>query len=547
MFNKNILSSNYERLRLKRDYDVGNKLLNMSRLGMYINKKALKKKVGESDDLRLEGTQNEYSLLTSYIASMDIRYSKYTDDNYNLFDELRRRNFLIQFSKNPEIEDILDTLCGEVIIKSSDEKYPCKPIFNSIALEGILKKDLINKINDFITNSYPKLYRMLNFKNDGAEKKLREFLVEGRKAWEIVYDNLDKPKTIIAIIPIDPLTLTMSYDENGQLWWIQEPKFGISAEKRLLHDSQVIYLAWDDEYGKMSYIERLLRPFNIFRVMERSKIFWYITRSQSRTYFKIPTSGKSRTKSAQLLASAMERYSDDIEFVDTTGEMYMNGQPQIMANREFWMAETDSGSPSIENVDAGGIDLNETQSLSYFENRLYKLSKIPLDRMDPSSSDTWNLDPTSQKRSEIKYSNFIEKIRTNFGQVFLKPLLIQLCLDIPELLEDDQVLEEITLDWVKNNVFEELAQFDIDNKRVEHIKNMQEAFQTEDPDGRVINYFPREYLIKKYFKLSPEELKEIENLRKKEQEEEREQALQNRKDFGDEMEMEGSFGNPNLK
>ena len=166
----------------------------------------------------------------------------------------------------------------------------------------------------------------------------------------------------------------------------------------------------------------------------------------------------------------------------------MNGQPQVMANREFWMAETDSGSPTIENVDAGGIDLNETQSLGYFENRLYKLSKLPLDRMDPTSSEAWNLDPTSQKRTEIKFNNFINRIRTKFGDVLLKPLLIQLALERPDLIEDDQILDEITLDWVKNNVFEELAQYDIDQKRVEHIKSMQEAFQTEDPDGRVENH-----------------------------------------------------------
>lgn len=541
MFNSTTISSNYERLRLQKKFHVSNKLLNASRLGLYLDKKAIDKKVGESDDIRVENAANEYGLLANYIANIDIRYSKFNRETYNMFDELRKRNFLIQFSKNPEIEDIVDTLTEEVIVKDPNEKFVASPIFNDLALRDTVKKEVIDYINDYLVRAYPRIYKMLNFKKDGAEKKLKEFLIEGRKAWEIIYDNLEKPKTIIGILPIDPLTLTPTWDEQGQLWYIQEPKFGLSAEKRLLHDSQIIYLEWDDEYGRMSYVERLIRPFNIFRVMERSKIFWYVTRSQARTHFKIPTSGKGRIKAAQILASAMERYSDDIEFMDTTGELYMNGQPQVMANREFWMAETDSGTPTIENVDAGGIDLSETQSLGYFENRLYKHSKLPLDRMDPTSSEAWNLDPTSQKRTEIKFNNFINRIRTKFGDVLLKPLLIQLALERPDLIEDDQILDEITLDWVKNNVFEELAQYDIDQKRVEHIKSMQEAFQTEDPDGRVENYFPRSYLIKKYFKLTPDEIKEIDTMRKEEFEELRQKALQNRKDFGEDKEMEDAI------
>lgn len=256
MFNSTTISSNYERLRLQKKFHVSNKLLNASRFGLYLDKKAIDKKVGESDDIRVENAANEYGLLANYIANIDIRYSKFNRETYNMFDELRKRNFLIQFSKNPEIEDIVDTLTEEVIVKNPNEKFVASPIFNDLAVRDTVKKEVIDYINDYLVRAYPRIYKMLNFKKDGAEKKLKEFLIEGRKAWEIIYDNLEKPKTIIGILPIDPLTLTPTWDEHGQLWYIQEPKFGLSAEKRLLHDSQIIYLEWDDEYGRMSYVER---------------------------------------------------------------------------------------------------------------------------------------------------------------------------------------------------------------------------------------------------------------------------------------------------
>ena len=61
----------------------------------------------------------------------------------------------------------------------------------------------------------------------------------------------------------------------------------------------------------------------------------------------------------------MERYSDDMDFVDSTGEVIQNGSPQIMANREFWLLETDSGTPKIENVDSGGIDLYRQRGIIF--------------------------------------------------------------------------------------------------------------------------------------------------------------------------------------
>lgn len=542
MYNLSNVTSNYDRLRLQKKYTVAKKLLNTSRLGMYIDKTALKKKIAEPDDPRLElNKENEYGLLMSYVANLDIRYKQYDKETYNVFDELRKRNYLIQFSKNPEIEDIVDTLRDEVVIADPNSPFAVSAIFNDMDVSADISKETIEYINEFIARVYPRIYRMLNFKDEGLATKIKEFIVEGKKAWEIVYDNIDKPTTIIAIIPMDPLTLTPTWDENGQLWWIQEPKFGIKSEKRLLHDSQVIYIEWDDEYGQMPYLERLIRPFNIFRTLERAKIFWYVTRSQQRTQFTIPGAGKSRIKAAQTLAAAMERYSDDMEFIDSTGELYQNGAPQIMANREFWLLETDSGTPKIDNVDSGGIDLNETSSLSWWERRLYKLSKIPIDRFDPASAEAWNLDATSQKRQEIKFANFTTSIRTKIAPVFLKPLKNQLCLEKPELLLDEQILDNIVLEWVKNNVFDELSQFEIDAKRIEHIEKMQTALSVEDPNGRTQYFFPREYLVKKYLKLTPQEIEEIKRLKAKEDEEVRKQAKEDLEDFGESKELEGGF------
>ena len=96
-------------------------------------------------------------------------------------------------------------------------------------------------------------------------------------------------------------------------------------------------------------------------------------------------------------------------------------------------------------------------------------------------------------------------------------------------------------DSAENNVFDELSQFEIDAKRIEHIEKMQEALSVEDPNGRTQYFFPREYLVKKYLKLTPQEIEEIKRLKAKEDEEVRKQAKEDLDDFGDSKELEGGF------
>lgn len=526
--------SNFDRLRLKKvNASLGKKLKHISTFGQIYNKEVIRKKVAEADDPRAE---DEYSLLSGYVNSIDMRYSKYNKLAYNQFNELRKRNFMIELSLQPEIEDILDTLAAEVIVKNPEKKYVFKPIFDSMDILD-LKKEVEEKINEHITAYFPRLYRQLNLSNDGAKKLLRNYLIWGKIAFEIVYDDLTNPTKIIGFVPIDAITLTEAY-ENGQRFYIQEPKFGLNCQQRVLHDSQVIFIQWDEDYGRISYVERLLRYFNIYRIMERSKILWFITHSQARTHFTIPVAGKGRSKSAQTLASAMNRYSDQIEFNDQSGELFVNGEPTWTASKEFWTAETDSGKPTIEDVSAEGIDLSETGSVSFYEQRLYKISKIPIDRFDPSSSEAWNLDPTSQRRQEIKFSNFVNDIRAKFSPLIIKPLQIQLCLEMPELMEDDEILSSIVLEYEHNNVFDEMADMEIMDKKVDFIMKLQESLVVTDAAGREHKYFPRNYLVQKYLKLSDEEIKTIKKMKEQEDKELNAAAEEEIDNFGEDTTLD---------
>lgn len=509
--------SNFSRLRIegKQRYRRLDKLSTLLGFGEFYPKQALEKKQAESEDPRLES--DEYSILNGIVSDgNDIRYANRRREGYFNASDIYRRNYLLQFALNNEIEDILDTLADEVITHGNDIKYFASPKFNESEIEDI-KHELVEQINSELKREYSRIYKMMHFKGNGAWKKLRSWLIEGKIGFELVFDNFEKPKKLIGVIPIDPLTFT-EFWQDGVRFWVQDPKFTMNNVRRVLHDSQIVILEWDDSYNRLSYLERLIRPYNIYRTLERAKVNWYIMNSMFRLMFVIPTAHKGRSRAAQTLASAMARYKDDIDFDDATGVLKVNGKVNVSAGREYWLAETDSGKPDISTVGGDGPDLSEIGSISYFEGKVYKRSKIPIDRFDPSASDTWSMDPTAQQRSEIKFSNFVNRIRSAWAVVILKPLLTQLVLSIPEIGEDREILDAITLEYEHVNVFNELANMELVSKRIEHIDQLRTALSDELPDGTIRPYFSKEFLINKFLKWSVEELDNNKKLSKKEYE-----------------------------
>jgi hypothetical protein len=203
--------------------------------------------------------------------------------------------------------------------------------------------------------------------------------------------------------------------------------------------------------------------------------------------FTIPVRGMNKTLGMQTLNSAMNRYKEDIKFMGDTGEITINGQTTMPFNKEYWFPEGESGSPSIETLGADSPDLNDNDQLKFFKNNLYKISKIPLSRFDQESGETWfGADATSVARTEIDFARFVNRLRNQFAQVILKPLKLQLALSIPELQDNRAFLEAVSLQYKSYNLFEEMMEMELMQKRFEFIQSMKESMVDMDVEGNEI-------------------------------------------------------------
>ena len=445
----------------------------------------------------------------------------------------QKRQVLRKMAQQPELEDILDIMANESIVYDAEQSYICQPFIDTAIIQ-MLNEENAERIRNAMDVNFTKLYMLLEWKTK-AWDIYKRYLTDGVLAYEIVYDNLENPKIIIGIVELDPATLTKSY-ENGQIYWYQYK--GIQNKERKLIDAQIIYVKYEDSgvVERTSYLERLIRPFNIYRIIEQAQIIWTVTQSSFKTMFTIPVNGMNRAKGTQTLMAAMNRYKEDIKFISDTGELTINGQVNMPFNKEYWMPDNENGTPEIETVSGDGPELNDNDQLKFFKNILYKISKIPLNRFDQESGEAWfGTDASSYARSEIDFGRYVNRLRNPFSQIILKPLQIQLCLDIPELADQKEFLDCIQLHYKSYNLFEELMEMDLMQKRVEFIQTMKDGMVDMDQEGNEIKFWSSEFLVKKYLHLSDADLE----LNKKLKEEEIKSLNLAGGDGGEEYDMSG--------
>ena len=424
----------------------------------------------------------------------------------NLFEKdlAQKREALRKLAIQPELEDILDTMANECIVYDSDFTYFAEPFIETQELKDI-KPAMRKKINQAMEKHFRRLYKMLNWKYR-AWDDFKRFLVEGTLAWEIVWDSLENPKEIIGMVPVDPATLTRKF-ENNKWYWVQFK--GMNGKERTLMDAQLVLIEYQETncITRQSYLERLIRPFNIYRIVEQAQLIWTITNASFKLQFTIPTKGMNQALMAQTVNSAMNRYKEDIKFEIETGELTINGKTNMPFNKKYWMPESDSGSPQIETIGGDGPDLNDNDQLKYFKNQLYKISKIPLNRFDQESGETWfGADATSVARTEIDFGRFVQRLRNIFSQIMIKPLQLQLAKDFPELQENRQILEGLSMQYHSYNLFEEMMDLELMQKRIDFITSVKESMVDQDMDGNDIKFFSSKFLVQKYLKLSTQDL-----------------------------------------
>lgn len=428
-------------------------------------------------------------------------------------DYVVKRERLRDVAANGEIEFILETIVDDMIVYDEEQRfiYP-KDLTGKMLYHGDTKEERLNfqeKVLRKYNDNFERIYTAWGFAEGiSAWQYAFQFLVEGHLAFEIIYDNLEKPKEVIGFKELDPASIApqLQKDAKGKIFlqWLQYDQQ--TGSTRVLNDSQVIYISYANHFRtkRVSFVERLIRSFNLLRIIEHSKVIWHVMNAPIRLTTTVPIGSKSFQKGQEDVREFLNMFKEDINFNGDSGELQVDGKPNILFYKNYILPVNDQNQQvKIETLQTPGPNLSGSELLNYFYKKLKMDSKIPYSRWEGQSGmGAFTLNAEGITREEVRYQKFINRLRSAFSEMMVKPWYLQMCLDFPDIADDYKFNNAIGIKYNNDNVFEEMKKNEIEAKR---IASFQAKKGVMKDDGTP--YFATEYLIREELKMNESDIK----------------------------------------
>jgi len=352
---------------------------------------------------------------------------------------LSKLTILREYATKIDIRDFVTKMANEIIVYGKDKKF-CE-------LED-LPQNYSEVVRKRVKTIFENVYAASGFADGSAAWDIcHNWLVEGYICREIIYDA--KGKNVVGFQKLDPATIIPIVDADTQLKiWVQHPYD--EQNRRILLDAEIIYISYSgsSSFMELSYVEPLIRPYNELKSIERSKLMFNLINATMHKEFIIPTQGLSQIQAEQEMAQLIADYKDHVAFDDTTGLIYIDGSKDLPYSKEYWFPNPGDTKPEMSIIEPGGHDLNENSMLIWFKNQFKAASKFPLSRLDNSigGGNIYSIGGEIT-HDDYNFEQYVERCRTLYKEILLKPIVIQILLEFPELEKNNNFYNDIDISY----------------------------------------------------------------------------------------------------
>jgi hypothetical protein len=251
----------------------------------------------------------------------------------------------------------------------------------------------------------------------------------------------------------------------------------------------------------ISYMHKALKPANQLKLMEDSLVIYRVARAPERRIFYIDVGNLPKTKAEAYLKGIMDKYRNKMVYDASTGEV-KDSKKHMSALEDFWLPRREGGRGTEITSLPGGQSLGEIDDIVYFQKKLYKSLNVPVSRLDQEN--TFSVGRSTEiTRDEVKFSKFINKLRSKFSEIFIGMLRTQLLLKKVISADDwEDIKDDINIIFQSNVHFAELKDAEILRERVETLSIMEEHIGT---------YYSREWVRKNILMQTESEIKDIDD------------------------------------
>ena len=419
-----------------------------------------------------------------------------------------------------ECDSAVEDIVNEAIIIEDEAAV-------NIVLDNIdISKQLKNKIRQEFDN----VLKVLDFSNAGYDI-FKQWYVDGRLYYHIMIDEKSPRDGIKEVRKIDPRKIKKvrerktETDERTKVkvergyneYYLYNPK-GISST----NSQAMIKISTDsichitsglvDPNNKMvlGYLQKAIKPLNQLRMLEDATVIYRLSRAPERRIFYIDVGNLPKMKAEQYLSDMMTKHKNKLIYDASTGEIKDDRKFMPMME-DFWLPRREGGRGTEITTLPGGQNLGEMDDVEYFKRKLYKSLNVPITRME--SDGQFNLGRASEvTRDELKFSKFINRLRTRFAHLFSTLLEIQLVLK-GNLTRNDwrKIKNQIYYDFPHDNYFTELKQAEVLRERLGLANEI---------DEYVGKYYSLSWVRKNVLQMTEEEIRDMDKEIKKEESDE---------------------------
>ena len=462
-------------------------------------------------------------------------YGTYVDLDGSVRNEAELVNKYRAISLDPIIDLAIQDICNEAIVEDSNESTV------SIILEDIKTQESIKKK---ITEEFNNILNLLEF-NRMSYEVFKRWYVDGRLYYHVIIDDSKPKKGILEVRYIDPRNikkvkevkkekdaatgvtiekLVSEYYIYNQTGFVKRAgnvtSYGgagsaTQAEGVKISKDSIVYCTSgymnSDNNLILSHLHKALRPLNQLRSMEDSLVIYRISRAPERRIFYVDVGGLPKAKAEQYVNDLMTKFKNKVVYDSSSGEIRDDRKFMTMLE-DFWLPRREGGRGTEISTLPGGQNLGEIEDVTYFQGLLYRSLNVPVTRLQPESAYSLGR-ATEISRDEVKFSKFITRLRSKFGELFTSLLERQLILKgICTVDEWKEWKHLVNYDYAIDNYFDELKNLEMNRDRIGLLREMEEY---------IGKYYSHEYIRRHVLQQNEVEMNEIDETIKSEKTDQR--------------------------
>ena len=413
----------------------------------------------------------------------------------------------------PECDSAIEDIVNESI-SSNDLDAPVAINLDRIdkMSEGIKKK---------VRAEFDEVLSLMGFR-DMSHDIFRKWYVDGRIYYHKMDDSKNPKKGLQGLRAIDPQKIRKirevekKKDEKTSVEVIKNveeyflfndqgfDKSGNNTGQTVrIHPDAVCHVTSGLlDYNKtiiVGYLHKAMKSVNQLRMLEDALVIYRISRAPERRIFYIDVGNLPKARAEQYLKEVQTSYRNKLVYNADTGEIKDDRKHMNMLE-DFWLPRREGGRGTEISTLPGGQNLGEIEDILYFQKKLYKSLNVPISRMETETAFAIGR-ATEISRDEVKFSRFVDRLRTKFSRIFDDVLRTQLLLK--NIITDDDwnsYKEYISYDFQKDGHFVELKDAEILRERVSTLEQL---------DQFVGKYYSEDWIRKNVLRQSEAEIQQI--------------------------------------